>query len=476
MLLPQEKEREHRFKLALRMGLPIFLLFLIVSLSFFTIEKETIPTYYIVMVISVFTVMIYYIFYLIYQGHAERITDPITHTFTREYLSEQFKKEITNGSYTIILISVRNLAEINSRYGIRKGDRVLYEVAQWIGAFLQDRDINRFPIGHYKGSDFMVGLPGNKDAYKNILDLMCLKFDNRTIDEIEIGLVSAIVDTRFSKDVDRLITRLFEIADEKLENRQNIEEEELDPSQLESSVIDAIKKRSFSLMYQEVHEKNRESMLEASVKLINDEGKIIHQNKFIPVIERLGLSRVFDEMIFEKIVAVCDSVPFHYILAFSLSASSVRNNGFLERAISLLSHNEVARGRIMFILNENEYYDHPKRYNELLQAYRRMGVFIAMDNYGAFKSNMTFLKDLHIDILRFNNVYGKHVKEEPYQNIINGLNIIAHGLGLRSWIRMIEDEKEEAIAKNMKIDFVQGNYFGKITSLENIQKREEELS
>ncbi len=470
MLLPEEKERALRFKLALRMGLPIFILFLIVSISFFSIEQEDISSYYFVIAVSVFAVMIYYIFYLIYQGQEERITDPITHTFSREYLNNYIDKQIQKGPYTILLVSVRNLTEINSRYGLKKGDRVLYEVGQWIGAFLKEKEIERFPIGHYKGSDFLIGLPGTKERYQNLLDLMCLKFQNRTIDEIEIGLASAIVDTNYSRDIEQLTTRLFDIADEKLAYKQAFEEEEIDPTELESSVIQAIKKHAFSLMFQIVDEKESASMLEASVKLINDDGKIIHQNKFMPVIDRLGLRRTYDEMILEKVVKVSENVPHNLILALSLSPSSVRNNSFLERALTLLSNNESARGRIMFVLSENDYYDYPKRYNELLQAYRRLGIFIAIDNFGAFKSSMAFLKDLKVDVLRFDNSYGKHIKEKEYQDIVKGLNVVAQGLGLRSWIRMIEDESEEKIVTALGIDFVQGNYLGKIASLEELEK------
>ncbi len=470
MLLPEEKERAQRFKLALRMGLPIFLLFVIILISFFSFGDGTVPVFFLVIAISAFAVMIYYIFYLLYQGQEERITDPITHTFSREYLINYFKKQIEKGPYTILLVSVRNLTDINSRYGVKKGDKVLYEVGHWVGTFLKEKEIQRFPIGHYKGSDFLIGLPGTREKYQNMMDLMCLKFQNRTIEEIEISLLSAIVDTSYSRDIDQLTTRLFEISDEKLAYKPTLDEDEIDPTELEASVIRAVKKHSFSLMFQIVDEKETASMLEASVKLINGEGKIIHQNKFMPVIDRLGLTRTYDEMILEKVVKLSENVPHNLILAFSLSPSSVRNNSFLERALTLLSNNESARGRIMFILSENDYYDHPKRYNELLQAYRRLGIFIAIDNFGAFKSSMTFLKDLKIDVLRFDNTYGKHIATKEYQDIVKGLNVVAQGLGLRTWIRMVEDRSQEKIVTSLGIDFVQGNYLGKIASLEELEK------
>jgi EAL domain-containing protein (putative c-di-GMP-specific phosphodiesterase class I) len=101
-----------------------------------------------------------------------------------------------------------------------------------------------------------------------------------------------------------------------------------------------------------------------------------------------------------------------------------------------------------------------------------MGIFIAIDNFGAFKSNIALLKDLKVDVVRFDNQYGKHIGETEYQNIVKGLHIIAQGFGMRSWIRMVEDEPAYKRVKSLGIDFIQGNYLGKITSLEEVEKPE----
>jgi EAL domain-containing protein (putative c-di-GMP-specific phosphodiesterase class I) len=189
----------------------------------------------------------------------------------------------------------------------------------------------------------------------------------------------------------------------------------------------------------------------------------------MPVVNRLGLTRTYDEMILEKVIQVSEKIPDNLILALSVSPSSVRNNTFFERTLSLVNSNEAVRGRIMFVLSENEYYHHPKRYNELLQAYRRMGIYIAIDNLGAFKSSIALLKDLKVDLVRFDNQYGKHIREKEYQNIVKGLHIVAQGFGMSSWIRMVEDEQEYKIVKGLGIDFIQGNYLGKIASLEELE-------
>jgi diguanylate cyclase (GGDEF)-like protein len=157
------------------------------------------------------TVSIYFILYLIYNGFSVKITDDITKTFTREYIYDYLKKEITEKkSYTLVLVSIDNLADINTLYGIKNGDKVLRTVAKWIAGYFQNEKIENFPMGHIKGGEFLIGLQGNKERYSTILELMCLKASEFKVEDIEVKISSAIIDTSYSKDLDYLVERLFE--------------------------------------------------------------------------------------------------------------------------------------------------------------------------------------------------------------------------------------------------------------------------
>jgi len=172
MLLPQTKEREYRFKLALRMGLPIFALVLALITHTFISNQENLNTSFYIEAVLLLAVSIYFIFYLIYNGFRVKITDHVTKTFSREYLYDYLKKEIKKEKeYTLILVSIDNLSDINSMYGIKNGDKTLEVVAAWIGTYLENEKIINFPLGHLKGGDFVVGLTGLKNNYSTLLDL-----------------------------------------------------------------------------------------------------------------------------------------------------------------------------------------------------------------------------------------------------------------------------------------------------------------
>jgi len=129
MLLPETKEREYRFKLALRMVFPIFaLVFALIFHTFITSGNGLSSSFYIESIL-VLAFSIYFIFYLIHKGFDTKITDSVSKVFTRDYFYQYLQKELKNSQeYTLLLISVDNLYEINSRYGIKNGDKVLLKL------------------------------------------------------------------------------------------------------------------------------------------------------------------------------------------------------------------------------------------------------------------------------------------------------------------------------------------------------------
>ena len=229
------------------------------------------------------------------------------------------------------------------------------------------------------------------------------------------------------------------------------------------------------MMFQNVMERDKCVILETSVKLYGNNDKLIHQKSYIPVINRLGLSREFDMMLLESVMKLCSTFDDSTIFALTLFPSTIRNHTFFEKAQMLFANNVEARGRILFILGENEYYNQIRRYNELLQSYRRMGILIALDRLGIYQTTLLYLKELQVDLVRFDQRYGKQIKEKGYQSLLRGLTISAQQLGVKTWVKMIEDYEAKEIADMVGVDFLQGNYLGKIVPLEVLKKAKDEI-
>lgn len=462
MLLPQTKEREYRFKLALRMGLPIFALLLALIIHTFMQNADTLQTSFYVESILLLVFSIYFILYLIYNGFDEKITDDVSKTFTREYLFKYLKNILKKEKeYTLILISIDNLHDINSLYGIKNGDKVLKEVAAWVAGYLKAQKIENFPLGHIKGGDFIIGLHGLKNEYSTILELMCLKSSEFKINDIEIKLSGAINDTTYSHDLDYIVENLFELQEERRGSKKVPKQELMRPNELESFVIDAIKKRSLSVMSQDIYQEGKVAFKECYIKLKNRDGKLLYPKSYTKVINKLGLVIEYDMMVVEEIVmqTMEDSDTLY---ALGVSPTSLRNEKFLSMTKELLKN---SKKRVMFILSEQEYYSHIKRYNSIIKSLKEIGVKIAIDKVGSYHTSFLYLKELDIDAIRFDTQYSSYERMSGNRAIINGFKIMASDKNIKSWMKNIETKEAFELANELKIEYLQGKYLSDLKSV-----------
>lgn len=463
MLLPETKEREYRFGLALRMVLPIFALVISFIIHSFTSDNDTDKSSFYFEAIIILVFSIYFIFFLIYEGFDTKITDDVSKAFTREYLYKYLKKEIKNSKeYTLLLISIDNLNEINTRYGIKNGDKVIFETIKWISEYLKQNKITNFPLGHVRGGDYIIGLRGNKNQYKTTLELMCLKGEDFKVDDIEVEISGAINDTTHSTDLDYLVENLFELQTKNKNSKflTNIEDE-IDPGELESYVINAIKRRSLLVITQDVFEQDKVIAKECFIKLEIGNDKVLHQKSYMKVLDKLRLMMDYDLIVLEKIINRCSDSNIEKF-AVAISPTSIRNPHFVSNVKELFSKNENAKNRIIFLLSENEYYPRIDRYNSTLNALKNIGIQIAVDRLGSLHTSFLYLRDLDIDIVRFDSYYTKEITDNKNKSIINGFTVMAHRKGVKTWIRMIENKDVYNVANELEIDYLQGKYLAQL--------------
>lgn len=466
MLLPQAKEREFRFKLALRMGLPIFALVIALLLNtFLSNDNVNISSDFYTNAILIFGFSIYFLLYIIYSSFDIRITEITSKTFTREYLYQYLKGELKKkNDYTLVLLSIDNLNDINKTYGINNGDKVLLEVSKWIAKHMEEKKIKNFPFGHIKGGDFVIGLNGTKEDYNILVEMICLRANELKIDDIEVKISGAITDTSYSKDLEYMIEHLFEMQELKRQQKSSYKDEDISPNELESLVINAINKRNFIVLTQDVMEKSKVVIKECFIKLKSPENKLIHQKSYMKVISKLGLIVDYDLMILEKIISLCDEkTNFQYTI--NISASSLRNHVFLSKIKELLKDNLDSKNKIIFMLRENEYYSNINRYNSIIQSLQKFGVKIAIDRLGSIHTSFLYLRDLDIDIVRYDNFYMKDIQNKKYKSIIEGFNSMAHAKNLKTWIKMVESKETLELTKKINIDYIQGKYLAELEKI-----------
>ena len=319
-------------------------------------------------------------------------------------------------------------------------------------------------MGHLKGADFLIGLEGKKEEFASVVDLLCLKFSSCNINNIEIQIAGAIVDNGFSKNLDYLIDHLFE---EQILNKYSKElmqdNDTIDPNDLEISIIDAIKNNSFKIYAQDVFDKEGNLFLkDLSVKLEIKE-KIVHQKVFIPVINRLGLSKEYDLMLLDKVAKEVSSSG--NICSCIVSPTTLRDPHFMSYMKGLMDTYPKTDKKIVFLISEMDYYNNIVRYNQTIQNLRAMGIYIAIDRFGEYHSSLLYFREIEVDMVRFDSRYTKNLRSHRYKELLKGLHVSINALDSKSWAKMIEDEEKDSICSEIGIDLKQGRYLDDLKEL-----------
>ncbi len=461
MTYTEEKEREHRFALALRMGLPIFFLSSVTLFALLTRNYTTFSSL-ILLSIALLGIMVYFIFYLIYQSTHENITDTITHTFTQEYFFRLFTKALSKKTQTLILITVENLSSINERYGVKNGDSALQNMVIKLDQFFREKKLEKLPICRYKGGDFLLFLPGEKGQYLSLLELFLSKYQNYVDNEIEIRVEAVMLDSRLSENVELLVSRLYELYNDRISSDK---EEFYSINELENEIVDALEQKHFSIGFWPVC-CDEYPVFDTTVKLIDSEGRFIHQSRYIPVLNRLNIMRRLESDVLDTIAALCDERNRNFIL--TVSSVTLRNPHFFEHAMTLFERYPMSHNKITLMFEEKEYCHQLERFVHQIAQYKRAGYKIALDRLGGYHTTLLYLKEMEVDMVRFDPLYMRHIKESGYQNIIQGLNLSAHLCGAKTWISMVEDTYTDNLVQSLKINYRQGNYLGRILSVEQL--------
>ena len=469
MLYSESKERGNRFLIALKIAFP-FLILIVYLIFTFNTNRNSVSIILVTILIPIYT---YYIFYLIYNGFKSTLIDKITRTFNRKEILDLIQKEIVkNQNSMIILINIENIYDIDERYGVNNADNLLREFAKRINTFFENYNFKNIPIGRYSGGSFLLIINHKRNELKHLITIFSKELKNIGINDIEVKVDFSLIESNYDTKVENIVKILFDLIDEERKNEFDIQN--IKPNEFEKIIYDAIKNEKFLLKYQpSLNLKSKDiEIYEVLVKIYSKNYGLLSKNQAQKAINFGGFEKIFDKKIFDYFLKeLKSSIKKNRYFSINVSAVSLRDNDFRLYLRDIFHKNGLKIENIILEINEKKAYKDLKRFSEILDQYKKAGFKIALDNFGGDNCSIEYLKNLPIDIVKFDIQYTKYFHDIKYRIILKNLLNLCKDLNVKTMIKFVD--KEKLYEKVIELDptYIQGFFISKPKNIKQLEEK-----
>ncbi len=201
--------------------------------------------------------------------------------------------------------------------------------------------------------------------------------------------------------------------------------------------------------------------LEALIRWTDPELGVVSPSRFVSVLEETGmilaagrwaLGRAVDDI--QRWQALGLNVPR---ISVNVSAIQLRQKDFVESVLEAVRRVDGGAPLLDLEITESVLVEDIEESTRKLQALRRAGVEVAVDDFGTGFCSLSYLARLPVDTLKIDRSFVVRMRDAGYpRNIVAMIVSLAHTLGLRVVAEGVEDDEQVQLLKELGCDQIQG--------------------
>jgi diguanylate cyclase (GGDEF)-like protein len=412
------------------------------------------------------------------DARRQAVTDDLTGLGNRRSLFEHGTQRLEAADaadrLALILIDLDNFKEINDTFGHPAGDELLREIARRLTARASEGDL----LVRLGGDEFAVlsTLAPSDDGRQiatRILDRITEPFvidGARLLAGASAGVAERDDGARIVDLLRRADVAMYAAKD--AHSGVAIYDPELDRlNRLRLETIQdldaALSQLQFVLHYQPKIEvaSGATFRAEALVRWEHPTRGLLYPDAFLSVVEQSGLMNAVTWVVLQAAVSqlvIWRQDGLDISIAVNLSASDLLDDSLADRIEALLDEHSLPAGALELEITESVIMFDPERARTVLEALRRLGLRIAIDDYGTGYCALAYLRDLPVDELKLDRSFAARVTTDPRSAaIVRSTVELAHALGLQVVAEGVEDRQTLDAVESFGCDFAQGYYFSR---------------
>lgn len=177
--------------------------------------------------------------------------------------------------------------------------------------------------------------------------------------------------------------------------------------------------------------------------------------------EESGLIPEFDLAMASKVIKHMANLPDRYHAAVNISGYSVADDDYVNGLQGLLNENEWARNRVIFEITESARMADLDAANEFIQALRKEGYEVCLDDFGAGAASFQYLSTLDVDVVKLDGSAIQNAqKAAKGKAFLKALARFCRELGVQTIGEMVDTPKGLEFVRECGVQYVQGYLFG----------------
>ena len=247
--------------------------------------------------------------------------------------------------------------------------------------------------------------------------------------------------------------------------------------QLENGLKKALEQQEFSLVYQpKVDLRSRKIVgAEALLRWHSRDLGNVSPMEFIPVAEETGqILAIGDWVMLEACLQIgrwYDQGLLVDGLAVNVSTRQFRQRDFVAKVKNVMSITHVPPGLLEIEITESAIMDNIETAAFMLEELSREGIRITIDDFGTGYSSLGYLKSFALHALKIDRSFIRDIPGDPDDEMLVRMIItLANNLGLTVIAEGVETGNQLTYLENCHCDQMQGYYFSKPVSAEELEK------
>ena len=378
-----------------------------------------------------------------------------------DHLSDQELALTRSDKIAVFVLDLDGFKPINDLYGHRLGDEVLRATAHRLKEIVGDQGL----VARIGGDEFGLVVPMARDDEPRVMARRIISELPEPIQlaalslsvGVSVGIAysdkpieSDVLKAQDGSDANSIMRRadmaLYRAKKEEGSYYQffcpEMEDQLRQQVELESEIGPAIKLGQIVPYYQPLVNLRTGAVTgcEILARWKHPTHGMILPGTFIPLAKGTGNISALTYSLLRQAIRDAQTWPESLNISVNLSPLMVANSWLVSEILQILTELAFPAHRLTLEITEATLIDHPETAKSVLKSLRNLGVRVALDDFGAGYSGLSYLRQFEIDTVKLDRSFiGKMLGDPRSISLVEAIVGFCHSLGLSVTAEGIED-------------------------------------